>query len=273
MMYNNMNNDMNSNMNYQNPPEQKNGMATASLVLGILGLILSCVCIGGVLSIIGLVLGIASKKNGPNSKATAGIVLSSIGLAFTALILIWSMVSPSTNTTTTTLNTNKTVVDSVNTSSSDNNETITTSPVKNAETKYYVGDTVTTGLYDFTITKVTTKNKVGSTYLNKTPSEGGIYVCIEFEYKNISDAPISMWKEPRINLIDKNNNKYSQDISASSYYATEYDIDSKILSDLNPGIKVKDADVYEISEESWNKGGWTIKVDADKDFVVNIDKP
>ena len=272
---------MDNNINNQNPPE-KNGMATASLVLGILGLLLSCLCIGGVLSIIGLVLGIVSKKNGPNSKATAGIVLSSIGLAFTVLLIVLSMMSPTTNTTNTTIN-NKIVTDSRNSNSNETNDIVNSTPVddtqlistptKNAETIYNIGDTVTTELYDFTITKVTTKKEVGSKYFSKTPSEGGIYVCIEFEYKNISDARISMWEEPSINLIDKNNNKYSKDISASSYYATEYDIDSKILSDLNPGIKVKDADVYEISEESWNNGGWTIKVDADKDFVVNIDKP
>ncbi|MBR6252524.1 MAG: DUF4190 domain-containing protein [Clostridia bacterium] len=95
---NNMGNNMNYNMNYQTQPP-KNGMATASLVLGILGLLLTCACIGFPLSIIGLVLGIASKKNGPSGKATAGIVLSAIGIGFSVLLILMSMVSPDTKTT------------------------------------------------------------------------------------------------------------------------------------------------------------------------------
>ena len=239
-------------------------------------------------------MGLVSLKDGADGRGIAGIVLSSVSLLLVLLAFIMSASNPSTETN----NINKTssnikdttIVESNETQITNESEKIEDNAIKTLEdksndikatdvsskskkTEYYIGDTLTSNLYDFRITKVTTKNRVGSQYFSTTPSEGGIYVCIEYEYKNVSDAPISMWDNPRVNLIDKKNNKYSKDISASSYYATEYDIDSKILSDLNPGITVKDADVYEISKESWEKGGWTIKVDADKDFIVNIDNP
>ena len=69
--------------------EQKNnGKAIASLVLGIAGLVLSIFAgmafygwIGTICGIVGLILGIMSKKENPSTMATAGIVLSIIALA------------------------------------------------------------------------------------------------------------------------------------------------------------------------------------------------
>ena len=67
-----------------------NGKAIASLVLGILALV--CIffgygaLLGIVLGIIGLVLGISAKKEGPSGMATAGIVLSIISIAVCAII-------------------------------------------------------------------------------------------------------------------------------------------------------------------------------------------
>jgi len=68
------------------PPQDGNGMATASLVLGIISLF----CFGLVLGIIGLILGILAKKKMPNNgKATAGIVLSILGLVGWAVVMIF----------------------------------------------------------------------------------------------------------------------------------------------------------------------------------------
>ncbi len=65
------------------------GKAIASLVLGII----ACVCVffgqgallGIVLGVVGLILGINSRKEFPSGMATAGIVLSSIAIAICAL--------------------------------------------------------------------------------------------------------------------------------------------------------------------------------------------
>ena len=138
------------------------------------------------------------------------------------------------------------------------------------ETSYNIGDTLSTDKFEITVTSVNTAKKVGSEYFSEEPSEGGIYVIVNWECKNISDSPVSSFSCPSIYLKDKNGTQYDSEVSATSYYATEVDLDRKILSDLNPGINVKDAQVFEVSEEAYNAGGFSVFVDADKDFSIGI---
>ena len=64
----------------------RSGRATAALVLGIVGLFASLVPIIGLpVQIIGLVLGIQSRKSTKRGLAIAGIVLCSIGIVFSVL--------------------------------------------------------------------------------------------------------------------------------------------------------------------------------------------
>ncbi len=72
-------------------PQKNDGKAVASLVLGIVGLVLFCCCAGIYCSIPGLILGIVSKKSRPqnNGIATAGIVLSAIGVAVLLFYIIY----------------------------------------------------------------------------------------------------------------------------------------------------------------------------------------
>lgn len=75
---------------YQPPVQMGQGQAIASLVLGIIAMI-SCsnfFIIAPPCAIIGLVLGILAKKKGNNGMATAGIVLSSVGLAISLCVII-----------------------------------------------------------------------------------------------------------------------------------------------------------------------------------------
>ena len=66
----------------QDELQEKKGMAVASLVLGILGVLCCCIpALGPVLSIIGVVLGIISIRKMTNKGlAIAGLVVSSIGV-------------------------------------------------------------------------------------------------------------------------------------------------------------------------------------------------
>lgn len=138
------------------------------------------------------------------------------------------------------------------------------------QTMYAVNDIITTDKFEITVTEIKTAKQVGGPYIKTQPAEGGIYVIVNWEYKNISDNPISSFSTPMLKLVDKNDVSYDSDFEASTYYATEANLDSKVLSDLNPGIKVKDAEVFEISEESYNAGGFKIKIDADKDFEIKV---
>ena len=64
------------------PASEGDGKGTASLVLGIVSLVIPCV--GFITSIVGLILGICAKKSG---KKTAGIILNSIALGL--IVIGW----------------------------------------------------------------------------------------------------------------------------------------------------------------------------------------
>lgn len=62
------------------------GKATASLVLGIIGLVAWYIPLFGLpITVIGLVMGFSAKKVAPSGKVTAGIVLSIIGLVLSVI--------------------------------------------------------------------------------------------------------------------------------------------------------------------------------------------
>ena len=78
---------------YISPQNPNKGIATASLVLGILSLVFSVPVIGFILSIIGLILGVKAMKGYQKGEpgrgvAVAGFVCSVIGLAFAVLIIL-----------------------------------------------------------------------------------------------------------------------------------------------------------------------------------------
>lgn len=148
------------------------------------------------------------------------------------------------------------------------NTTVTSTGNQVQETVYNIGDAISNEQYEITIKNVSTATKVGSQYLNSQPAEGGIYVCVDFIYKNVSTEPISSWDFPTVELVDSNGVEYSSDVSASSYYATEKDQNRKVLSDLNPGITVTDNKVFEIAEESYNQGEWYLIVDNNTKIKV-----
>jgi len=75
---------------------EKKGLSIASLVLGIIGLLFSCILIGIIPSIIGLVLGItALSKRQTKAPAIIGIILSSIGLLVFLFVAVFIFIYPS----------------------------------------------------------------------------------------------------------------------------------------------------------------------------------
>ncbi len=141
---------------------------------------------------------------------------------------------------------------------------------KEEEKKFKIGDKITTGKYEITIISVEEKSSVGSKYAESKPADGGVYVAVKWEYKNISNEPIGSFSLPKLTLQDAKGTKYSEDVSASMYYSTEIDKNRKALSDLNPGIKVLDGGVFEISKEAYANIGWKLLVEADKKVIVDI---
>ncbi|MDP2181387.1 MAG: DUF4352 domain-containing protein [Actinomycetota bacterium] len=133
-----------------------------------------------------------------------------------------------------------------------------------------VGDKYTTEKFEISIISVETKEKVGSEFFEEKPAEGGEYVAVRWKYKNISKEPIGMFSTPSLKLLNPDDVKFDADIGASSAYATELDLTAKIVSDLNPGITVEDAQVFEVEKGSFDKATWQVLVDADKDVTFAL---
>lgn len=77
--------------------KQSSGFSVASMLLGIIGLLLGCVIVGFIPAVIGLILGIVALAKGSSGKgmAIAGVVCSIIGILISAVILFM----PSSSTT------------------------------------------------------------------------------------------------------------------------------------------------------------------------------
>lgn len=120
------------------------------------------------------------------------------------------------------------------------------------------------GNVEVKITKVSSRSQVGDMEFGTKASEGGILVVVEWSYKNISKKPISMFDGPSMTLVSEDGTTYDADVDATSSYATETESDEKVVSDLNPGITVKGAEVFEVSEELFDASKWSIKVESDE---------
>lgn len=139
--------------------------------------------------------------------------------------------------------------------------------------RYKVGDAVQTSDFEICVDSVQKLSKVGSEFLAQSASDGGVYLAVRWSYKNTSRKPIEAFNQPSINLIAPDGTKYNEDIGAGAIYASEFGIDAKVLSDLNPGIKVRTVTVFEVSIEALaqNSANWRLLVGADSDFVVSLE--
>ncbi|MBF0120761.1 MAG: SEL1-like repeat protein [Desulfobacterales bacterium] len=136
------------------------------------------------------------------------------------------------------------------------------------KSKIKIGQSCKTEKLEITVISTEIKDSIGDEYFNTKPAEDAIYVAIKWKYKNITGKPINSFNQPNIKLLDPNGLKYNEDFEASSFYATEVNVTEKIISDLNPGITVMGAKVFEVSKESFNKSTWLILIEADKEVKV-----
>lgn len=133
------------------------------------------------------------------------------------------------------------------------------------EVVYNVGDTIPLERVEVSVTKVEEREEVGDEYSSKVASDGGTFVAVQWTIKNTSEEPIGSFSTPTVGLIDENDTSYDTDLDASVEYAMETEIDnSKVLSDLNPGISVTSADAFEVSKEQFSQGEWFIEIDGEK---------
>ena len=103
-----------------------------------------------------------------------------------------------------------------------------------------------------------------------TPAEGGQYIAVQWKYKNISTKPISSFDTPSLHLIDPQDVKYDRDSGASGSYATELNLTEKVLSDLNPGISVTAASIFEVGKTAFDQSKWKLLVKGDTEEKVAL---
>ncbi len=101
-------------------PEKRksDGFATASLVLGIVAVVLSCPCccclypVAGICAILAIVFSVISlQRNGKNGKAIAGLVLGIVALLIIIIVIIAVMTSSSDMPDNPDLSTDQKVID------------------------------------------------------------------------------------------------------------------------------------------------------------------
>ncbi len=186
--------------------------------------------------------------------------LSIIGLII-VLAIIGNMLGGGDDTA------NDTATNTTETQDSNNAADTDTTEPEPAEKVYAVGEVIPIDdTAEYTITKVEEMSKIGDPNMfGKQASEGATLIAMQYTVKNISKEPMGMFDYPTLNLVDETGIEYDSDLDASSAYAVETGIDnSKVLSDLNPGITVTGTEVYEISQESYASGEWFIQIGDQK---------
>jgi hypothetical protein len=140
---------------------------------------------------------------------------------------------------------------------------------KNPDLTAKVGESVKTEKFELAVTSISTIGTFGSSYSPTKPADGAVFVVVRYSIKNISKEPQSVLLTS-VKIVDPQGVTYDQAAGATLTYKIEADIHSKSLSELNPGLSEKDAVLFEISKELWNKPGWKILVDADKMLAVTV---
>ena len=92
------------------------------------------------------------------------------------------------------------------------------------------------------------------------PLNDAIYVVVEYNVKNVSNEPIE--DKPFIHLISPDGVEYQHDVGAttSALVFGGVETDEKAISNLNPGLSMNGASVFEVSKAELQNPGWKIKV-------------
>ena len=160
--------------------------------------------------------------------------------------------------------------ESTTASSGNDSSKVAEQAAEKQQAAWKVGDVIKTEKFEITVTSVANRNSVGGQFMNEKPAEGGMFVVVNFKYRNITKEPISSFSMPDINIIDPNGTKYDEAAGATALYQADSNLNTKAISDLNPGITQKDAIVFEVARDLWKSTGWKLVIDADEDIEVQI---
>jgi len=106
--------------------------------------------------------------------------------------------------------------------------------------------------------------------LTATAQPGAVLVAVIVEYENVDTKPLNPFSLPELHLMSPDKVVYDQDMGKSMAYAGIMEIDSKAMSDINPGLSSQDVFVFEVSEKLYKKKGWMLTVGSRKDIMFKI---
>ena len=139
-----------------------------------------------------------------------------------------------------------------------------------AAAKFKVGNTVNFETFEVTVKSVEKRNSVGSQYGKQDVADGGIFVAITYTVKNTGKKAIGMFDGPTLKLIDPSGTAYEPDLGASVMFSLQKDFNSKGVSNLNPGIKVNDGKVWEVSKDQFDLATWKVILDGHEDSPISL---
>ena len=141
----------------------------------------------------------------------------------------------------------------------------------NSKPIYSIGRMVDSSDLSVSITTVNASRSVGDGMFASQSQGGVLFVTVDWSLKNISDKPIQAFDLPKIYLVNEAGISFEPDLAASMSYATEANISRKIVSNLNPGVAITDADAWELSEQAWHSGRWIVRVATSPELLFSLE--
>lgn len=135
--------------------------------------------------------------------------------------------------------------------------------------RFNIGEKFQTDELEITINSVKSFTSIGDPDWGGTKaSQGGILVGVVYSIKNITKEPLGVFDTAiSLNLVNSDGTKLDEDDEATFSYQVEIGTDEKFFDNLNPGITVKNASVFEIEKQMWNTPGWHVLVEGKKIIV------
>ena len=218
---------------------KQSGFGIASLVLGIVSILLACVGVGIFPAILGFIFAIIGliSKNRKHGTAIAGLICSIVGAVFFlfAFLVADSILSSDDEESpkkVETVEQSEVEMDSESANADDSSEEVT-----EVDNSFSVGEVVETS--DFRISFLSAEEYVSDNQFIQ-PKEGYAYYKMEFEFENISDSDKSV-----SSMIGWN-------CYADSYKADQTWIgdDNGLDASLSAGKKTKGAVFFEIPKDA-----------------------
>ena len=209
------------------------GFGIASLILGIIGILTSCIMFGIVPSVIGLALGIVGMivKNRKRGLSIAGISCSVAGIVLFILstTLFGSLISA--------FNDEKEPIASTveQNRSTENREYDTETEETPISNEFYVGDVLETD--ELRISYLSAEEYTSGIGFMQ-PKDGNVYYRMEFEFENISDSDQF--------VSSYNFECYADGYSVDRSFAGDDDLNSTI----SPGKKAKGGVYFEVPSDA-----------------------